>query len=324
MEKLSYRPGDQFAPIPPAEAGLQTIVAEHFVQVLPDRGLLEGVQFDRTGENLYFVECQSHRVMKVNMATKEVSTVISVEDNENVRYPSAIKIAKDGRIWLPCCSEDYYRGGKIVSFNPDGSDLRIELENYVADDMVFDSKGGYYFTHFVGKVDDPNGGVYYVPAGTKRVFPVMENLAAPNGVALSPDEKTLWITETCGGRLLRMCLEYDDVCIPAYIPAFGTQAVYKTIGNLGPDSISTDADGNVYCAFFDQSRFMVFNRNGFPIGQILMPDRDKGMWPRSSHAVIRPGTQELYMCSSGDNGEGSAIFRCGAFAGANMNQSQYL
>ena len=54
MERLAYRKGDRFAPIPPAEAGLQTVTAEHFLKVHDIRALHgEGTCFDKDG-NLYF------------------------------------------------------------------------------------------------------------------------------------------------------------------------------------------------------------------------------------------------------------------------------
>ena len=34
---------------------------------------------------------------------------------------------------------------------------------------------------------------------------------------------------------------------------------------------------------------MVFNRNGLPIGQIVLPDRDKGRNLKSTSLAIRPG-----------------------------------
>lgn len=38
-----------------------------------------------------------------------------------------------------------------------------------------------------------------------------------------------------------------------------------------------------------QGRVMVFNRNGLPIGQIVLPDRDKGRNLKSTSLAIRPG-----------------------------------
>ena len=54
MNKLSYRPGDRYIPIPPSEKDLSTITADFFVQVHDVKGLhAEGLCFDREG-NLYY------------------------------------------------------------------------------------------------------------------------------------------------------------------------------------------------------------------------------------------------------------------------------
>ena len=328
MEKLSYRPGDQFIPIPPSEKNLPTVVAEKFFHVSDaNHNTLEGLCFDRTGENLYFVDCmEKNAVMRLNVETKKLTEIIRLTGEPQV---SAVKIHKDGRIFIACCSHDWIKAGCVIACNPDGSNpVKIidedarkgGLKGYVVDDMVFDSKGGFYITDFIGWTTDPTGGVYYVSPDYKTITPVITNMAAPNGVALSPDESILWVTETLTGRVIRIALNPDGITYPA----FGTAVVYHTTGWLGPDSIHTDADGNVYAACYGQARVMIFNSSGWPIGQVLLPDREKGLWIHSSHAVVRPGTQDLYICSAGIRNEGTAIFRAGVFAGANMNSYQFL
>ncbi len=66
-----------------------------------------------------------------------------------------------------------------------------------------------------------------------------------------------------------------------------------------------------------QGRVMVFNRNGLPIGQIVLPDRDKGRNLKSTSLAIRPGHRELFIvANSGTEPGGAMIFRSGAFAPA--------
>ena len=50
--------------------------------------------------------------------------------------------------------------------------------------MVFDSKGGFYFTDFRGYSTNPKGGVYYVSPDFKTVTPVIQNISVANGVLL--------------------------------------------------------------------------------------------------------------------------------------------
>lgn len=62
---------------------------------------------------------------------------------------------------------------------------------------------------------------------------------------------------------------------------------------------------------------MVFNRNGLPIGQIVLPDRDKGRNLKSTSLAIRPGHHELFIVTnSGTEPGGAMVFRSDAFAPA--------
>ncbi len=325
LPTLNYFPGDKYAPIPPAEKGVQTITAEHFVDVSP--GSLEGLQFDRTGENLYYVLTFERKVMKVNMKTKEVSLVVEIPYPEAL--PAAVKIHKDGRLFIACASEDFVKpAGVVFCCNPDGTNIQtvVDQGKYIVDDMVFDSKGGFYFTDFQGHAYNPIGSIYYVHPDMKTITPVLQNIEGPNGIALSPDESILFVSIPFTGRILRLTLRDDD---KTKIAVFGCVITYTTTGNYGPDSLCNDIDNNIYTAMSAQGRVLVFNSNGFLIGQVLMPGRDEGRNLTTLHATIRPGTRELYIGAADSLGEigaepaPSSIFRCQAFAEANMSQYQY-
>ena len=78
-----------------------------------------------------------------------------------------------------------------------------------------------------------------------------------------------------------------------------------------------DADGNLYVAVYGQGRVLAFNRNGIPIGQVLLPVREEGHNLRSTSMAIRPGTDDLHIVASdAAGGQGATIFRAKAFASA--------
>ena len=68
---------------------------------------------------------------------------------------------------------------------------------------------------------------------------------------------------------------------------------------------------------YGQGRVMSFNKMGWPIGQVLLPGREKGLNYGVTHPVIRPGTRELYICTFDDLGSGASIFKTEAFTEAN-------
>ena len=75
------------------------------------------------------------------------------------------------------------------------------------------------------QIPEPTGGVYYVSPDLKTVTPILPHLAAANGVALSPDGKTLWITEFSKGLLHRVQLSDATTVAP-----FGTAITYQFTG----------------------------------------------------------------------------------------------
>ncbi len=139
-----------------------------------------------------------------------------------------------------------------------------------------------------------SGGVYYVSPDFRTVTPIIQNISVANGIALSTDEKVLWVTETTANRLHRIALEDDGVTIQP----FGATIPYYFTGHEGPDSCCIDSDDNLYVAMYGQGRVLVFNKRGYPIGQILMPGRDEGHMLRSTHPQFIPGTNQLIICSN--------------------------
>lgn len=177
--------------------------------------------------------------------------------------PAAIKVHKDGRLFI-CYLGDFKTTGGIFSTTEEGEqfeEIVSELSTeYCIDDMVFDSKGGFYFTDFRGYSTNPLGGVYYVSPDFKTITPVIQNISVANGVALSTDERVLWVTETTTNRLHRIELEEDGVTIAP----FGATIPYYFTGHEGPDSCCIDSDDNLYVAMYGQGRVLVFNKKGLP------------------------------------------------------------
>lgn len=312
MEQLEYKNGDRFSAIPTFEPGIQTITAEKFVKAYDESFTLEGLCFDRNGD-LYFTSTHGHAILKVDMRTEKVSIIYY---EKGIR-PGAVKIHKDGRLFVACNTNE--KLGGVMVMDPDGSNAHWILRGYCVNDMVFDSNGGFYFNDFTGTFRNPTGGVYYMEPDYEHITCFCGHMCSPNGIALSTDEKVLWITEMKAQRLHRFDLDYGWGGELSTIP-------YRFTGYLGPDSCSVDADDNLYVAMPEQGRVMVFNSFGSPIGQVLMPGRELGHNLFTTHPMVRPGTRELYITcrdTSVDLCEGAWIFRAGAFGGGNKKAYQF-
>ncbi|OWJ64642.1 SMP-30/gluconolactonase/LRE family protein [Inquilinus limosus] len=294
-------------PIPPSEQGLQTITAEPFFKV-SDKGLqLEGAVFDRQGD-LRFVDVFGDRVYRLTPDLQLTSFATPAGF-----APAGLAVHRDGRLFIAGLGNFKDTGG-IIATRPDGSQPETIIPasaGHLVDDIDFDAAGGFYFTDFRGTSSDPQGGVYYVSPDGRTTTPVLPNLAVANGVALSPDGKTLWTDELSGGVLHRVELSDATTIAP-----FGTSVPYHFIGPA-PDSMRVDADGNLYVAIYGQGRVLVFNAAGLPIGQILIPGREAGHNLRSTSMAFKPGTKELYIVASdGQGGEGCGVYRVLAFGEA--------
>lgn len=296
------------APLPRADIALDTVEAEHWFQASESMAFIEGPAFDRQG-NLIFSMPLDGRVMSLS-PDRQLRTLVPRND----RGAAGLAVHKDGRIFIASSGKDFTQGGSIMSVQADGSGLSYIVapeKGLLPNDIVFDSKGGFYFSDFRGTSTQPVGGVYYIaPEGGEPVA-ILPNLALGNGVALSPDGSQLWVTEFSRNLLHRITLA-DAVTVAP----FGTAIAYSFVGPA-PDSIRTDSAGNVYVALFGQGRVMIFSPGGIPIGQILLPRRGEGHNLICTSLAIRPGTNEVYIVASdGDRGLGTNIFRARGYAKA--------
>ena len=138
-QSLVYGPETRTAPIPPAELGLQTIVAQPWLKV--DQVCysdLEGTNFDLDG-NLWYVEAggAASRLHRVNCDTKEDVVVYA---DPLKRAMSSVRPGRDGRVWIPSVGPSFDHG-YIFSCNPDGSDYNPYTVDHRNHPGMFNEKG---------------------------------------------------------------------------------------------------------------------------------------------------------------------------------------
>lgn len=239
------------------------------------------------------------------MTTRKQLTTVARFKSEG---PGGTAIHKDGRIFVALLNKDYTRG-RIVAMNADGThqqDIIPVKDGYVPNDVVFDSNGGFYFTDFRGTSTDPAGGVYHVSSDFRTITPVLRHLSLANGLALSPDNTTLWATEYGRNLLYRI-----DLTSPAVVRPLGTAITYRFTGP-SPDSMRTDSKGNLYVSVMGQGRVLIFASNGVPVGQILLPQRDEGHNLETASLALSPENNSLYIVA-GDRND-AEIFRAEGLA----------
>jgi len=142
-------------------------------------------------------------------------------------------------------------------------------------DLVFRSDGSLYFTdppYGLPKQDeDPTkelkfNGVYRLAGGKLQVL--VKDMTRPNGIAFSPDEKTLYVANSDENKKLWM--RYD-------VAANGTVSNGKVFADVSgekedglPDGMKVDALGNVYGT--GPGGVWVFSPEGKHLGTIKPPE----------------------------------------------------
>jgi gluconolactonase len=135
-------------------------------------------------------------------------------------------------------------------------------------DLSIDEKGRIYFSdpRYLGHepIDQPVQAVYRIdPDGS--LHRIITDAGKPNGVCVSPDQKTLYVIahdngSTGIGRLPKEAkLSKGRMALLAYdLAADGTAKFRKTLVDYapqdGPDGMVCDAEGNLYVAVRDETR----------------------------------------------------------------------
>jgi len=143
-------------------------------------------------------------------------------------------------------------------------------------DLVFDRHGGFYFT-CNGKRREreiDRGGVYYARPDGSRIQEVIFPIPFPNGVGLSPDERTLYIAETETGRLWKFAIEAPGkVTLLPYPSPSGGVYVWGSADYQRLDSLKVEADGRICVATLIRGRVTSVRDDGSGAEFFVMPDR---------------------------------------------------
>ena len=166
-------------------------------------------------------------------------------------------------------------------------------------DIVFDADGGFYFTD-LGKsraLDMDHGGVFYAPAGGGAPHGVARPALTPNGVALSPDGRTLYYAETAGARLWAFDLEGPGRVRrePWPSPHGGRLLAASPGGQLQRfDSMAVDAFGNLHVATLLHGGITIVAPDGSRTHHVPLPDRYV-----TNLCFGGPGLRTVYVTLSG-------------------------
>lgn len=196
--------------------------------------------------------------------------------------PGANGLLKDSNGNLVMCEH----GDRRVSVLTPNGGKRTLADNYKGkrlnspNDGVLKSNGDIYFTDppygLPMRENDPRReldhfGVYRISKSTGELTLITTELARPNGIGFSPDEKTLYVAQSDPNKAIWMAfpVKEDGTVGPGKLFYDATDQVGKHPGL--PDGLSVDTNGNVWAS--GPGGIYVFNSQGVLLGRIYTGDR---------------------------------------------------
>ncbi|SFM88603.1 SMP-30/gluconolactonase/LRE family protein [Variovorax sp. OV329] len=218
---------------------------------------LEGPVFDGAG-NLYVSDIPWGRIFRID--AQGAWTLVAEYDGE----PNGMKFLNANTLLIT----DYKNGlmqldmatGRVAPFLQRRNSERFKGVN----DLVFDATGNIYFTD-QGQtgLHDPTGRLYRL-GRDGRLDLLLDNIPSPNGVALSPDQKVLYLAVTRGNCVWRVPLLPDGSV--AKVSQF-----FTSYGPSGPDGLAVDAQGRLLVANPGLGYVWVLNARAEPVEVLRGP-----------------------------------------------------
>jgi gluconolactonase len=276
-EPFEIKNKDEFAKIVPADAKVERLAT--------GLNFTEGPCWfpDEAGGHLLFSDIPAHHIHRWD----EKSGLTLFREQSN----SANGNTRDAQRRLITCEHETRR---VTRTEPDGS-ITALADQFNGkhfnspNDVVVKSDGTIWFT------DPPYGlpkgaqkeldqnYVFRLDPKTKQVTPVATACELPNGLAFSPDEKTLYVADSGKGREIRAFTVNPDNTL-----AGGD--VFCHVDNGAPDGIRVDAAGRLFSSA--QDGVQIFSPTGDLIGKILLPE------PCANLTFGGPDGQTLFMTAS--------------------------
>jgi sugar lactone lactonase YvrE len=253
--------------------------------------LMEGIVFGESPRwhdgRVWFSDWGAHQVIALDPdGSHEV--MVSVPS-----FPMCIDFLPDGRLLVVDSAQR-----RLLRREPDGSMItHAELASVSTkpwNDLVVDAKGDAYVNNigfdFPGGEPAPGLVALVTPDGGVRA--VADDLAFPNGMAITADGATLIVAESYGNRLTAFDIGNDG--------GLGGRRVWAQVGQDHPDGICVDAEGAVWYADVGNKHCVRVREGGEVLGTV---DLDRSAF---SCTLSRGGDPKLYVVGQEFGGSDAA------------------
>ncbi len=160
-----------------------------------------------------------------------------------------------------------YDGKRIVRI-----DLATKKVTMVADsfegkplnsvnDIFLAGNGNLYFTDPYREDATTGGRVFCYDLAEKKLYKLLDGLAFPNGLTVSPDLRTLYVAQTVRRNVTAWTLTGNG----HEVTGEGRE-VFLMEGGAGPDGIETDSEGNLFITHYGGGKIYYVSPDGNLLG----------------------------------------------------------
>ena len=242
--------------------------------------------------NLYYVGWISNTLSKWDGKTMTV-----LNHTEGCGH-NGLALTKQKTFLLACTDEH----GAIMELDLSGKQLR----RWDADkdgrpfagginDIVVTANGGAYATVFGPYKELPTavaGKILYLAPGSEKWVEVADDLNYANGIGVSRDQKTLYVSETVGNCMLKFMINDDGSLSDRSNFALLNLLVKDKNKSwwLGPDSMKIDSKGNIYVAQWFGGKILKLSPDGKLLHVFEIAAGDG-----TTNVAFSEGEKELYV-----------------------------
>ena len=243
--------------------------------LLTGRGLVESPRWH--GDRLYFSDWSAGEIVAVNLAGHS-EMVARVES-----LPLCTAWLPDDRLVIVSSAD-----GRLLRQEPDGTLVtHVDLGRPGWNDIVADGRGNVYvngagFNPMAGEAFRP-GSVFHVTADG-MVRQVAEDVAFPNGMAVTPDNSTLIVADSYRHHLVAFDIDADG--------SLSNRRVWAELGEGVPDGICVDAQNAVWYADVPNRRCVRVAEGGTVLQTV---DLDRGAF---ACTLGGPGRTTLFIVAA--------------------------
>ena len=245
--------------------------------------------------NLYYVAWTSNTLSKWDGKTAMV-----LNHTEGCGH-NGLALTKKKTFLLACVDMEH---GAILELDMTGKQLRrwdtdSKGRKFLGgiNDIVVTASGGAYATVFGDWVfpAPPKGvigRIVYLAPGGRQWVEVAAELDYANGIGVSPDQKTLYVSETVGNSIKKFTINADG--------SLGNRSNFVLLSQLtpnkveswwiGPDSLKIDGNGNIYVAQWLGGKVLKLSPDGKLLHEFPIAAGDG-----TTNVAFGPGERELYV-----------------------------